>query len=240
MKPNGRCTMLSALFGILSKITALYTAAVRQRSPVRSLSRMLQSRYQHTKPTIACHIDYSQLLQSPGLEQYAMRAFADALDCVPMALAENSGLSPIETLANIKSRQAKENNSRLGVDCMQTGSNGTFHFHFPWVDCWAYDPCHFDAFSSHPSTNISPFILLDFVFPSASQALLHVVSRSGSLASVSYSRRHCSIVTLSHHLLFAPSQPRTTYKTARGWRDHVSQICVINMQMDCTDSDRQT
>lgn len=53
-----------------------------------------------------------------------MRAFADALDSVPMALAENSGLSPIETLANIKSRQAKEKNSRLGVDCMQTGSNG--------------------------------------------------------------------------------------------------------------------
>ena len=53
-----------------------------------------------------------------------MRAFADALDAVPMALAENSGLSPIETLAQIKSRQAKEGNSRLGVDCMQTGSNG--------------------------------------------------------------------------------------------------------------------
>ena len=53
-----------------------------------------------------------------------MRAFADALDAVPMALAENSGLSPIETLASIKSRQVNENNSRLGVDCMQTGSNG--------------------------------------------------------------------------------------------------------------------
>jgi T-complex protein 1 subunit epsilon len=64
------------------------------------------------------------ILQSPGIEQYAMRAFADALDAVPMALAENSGLSPIETLANIKSRQAKEKNFRLGVDCMQTGSNG--------------------------------------------------------------------------------------------------------------------
>ena len=63
-------------------------------------------------------------LQSPGLEQYAMRAFADALDSVPMALAENSGLSPIETLASIKSRQVKEKNSRLGVDCMQSGSNG--------------------------------------------------------------------------------------------------------------------
>ena len=53
-----------------------------------------------------------------------MRAFADALDSVPMALAENSGLSPIETLASIKSKQVKEKNSRLGVDCMQTGSNG--------------------------------------------------------------------------------------------------------------------
>ena len=55
-----------------------------------------------------------------------MRAFADALDSIPMALAQNSGLSPIETLASIKSRQVIEGNSRLGVDCMQTGSNGEF------------------------------------------------------------------------------------------------------------------
>ena len=53
-----------------------------------------------------------------------MRAFADALDAIPLALAENSGWNPIETLAAIKSRQVKENNSRLGVDCLQTGSNG--------------------------------------------------------------------------------------------------------------------
>lgn len=62
-------------------------------------------------------------VKSPGLEQYAMRAFADALDAIPMALAENSGLSSIETLASVKSRQATEKNTRLGVDCMQTGSN---------------------------------------------------------------------------------------------------------------------
>jgi hypothetical protein len=54
-----------------------------------------------------------------------MRAFANALDVVPMALAENSGLSPIETLASIKSRQVKEKNSRLGVDCLQLGNNGS-------------------------------------------------------------------------------------------------------------------
>ncbi len=64
--------------------------------------------------------------QSPGLEQYAMKAFADALDAIPMALAENSGLSPIETLASIKSKHVKDKNSRLGVDCMQTGNNGKY------------------------------------------------------------------------------------------------------------------
>lgn len=37
--------------------------------------------------------------------QYAIRAFADALDAVPMALAENSGLQPIETLSAVKSQQ---------------------------------------------------------------------------------------------------------------------------------------
>lgn len=74
---------------------------------------------------IACSLAVEEAaVKSPGLEQYAMRAFADALDSVPMALAENSGLSPIETLAEIKSRQVKEKNSQLGVDCMQTGSNG--------------------------------------------------------------------------------------------------------------------
>ena len=78
---------------------------------------------------IACSLAVEDAaVKSPGLEQYAMRAFADALDAVPMALAENSGLSPIETLASIKSRQVKEQNARLGVDCMQTGSNGKLIF----------------------------------------------------------------------------------------------------------------
>ncbi|THH14268.1 hypothetical protein EW146_g6043 [Bondarzewia mesenterica] len=53
----------------------------------------------------------------PTIEQYAMRAFASALDSVPLALAENSGLSPIETLAEVKSRQVKEGNASLGIDC---------------------------------------------------------------------------------------------------------------------------
>merc|ERR1719466_87759 len=55
------------------------------------------------------------------IEQYAFRAFADALECVPLALAENCGLPPIETLSEIKSRQVAESNPALGVDCMEFG-----------------------------------------------------------------------------------------------------------------------
>ena len=67
-------------------------------------------------------------LQIPTIEQYAMRAFASALDAVPLALAENSGLSPIDNLAEVKSRHVKEGNSTLGIDCLSRGENGQLLF----------------------------------------------------------------------------------------------------------------
>ena len=36
--------------------------------------------------------------------QYAIRSFADALDAVPLALEENSGLPPIDTLTAVKAQ----------------------------------------------------------------------------------------------------------------------------------------
>ncbi len=54
-----------------------------------------------------------------GVDQFAMNGFADALETIPMALAENSGLSGIESLAAIKTRQIEEKNPWLGVDCKQ-------------------------------------------------------------------------------------------------------------------------
>lgn len=53
-----------------------------------------------------------------------MRAFASALDSIPLALAENSGMSPIETLTEVRSRQVNEKNSRLGIDCNGRGECG--------------------------------------------------------------------------------------------------------------------
>lgn len=57
------------------------------------------------------------------VEQYAVRAFANALEAVPVALAENSGLPAIETVSAVKARQEKEHNARLGVDCLNKGTN---------------------------------------------------------------------------------------------------------------------
>uniref|UniRef100_A0A915C197 T-complex protein 1 subunit epsilon n=2 Tax=Parascaris univalens TaxID=6257 RepID=A0A915C197_PARUN len=58
-----------------------------------------------------------------GVEQYAFRAFADALECIPMALAENSGLSPIDTVTDLKAKHIQQSNPRLGVDCTFAGTN---------------------------------------------------------------------------------------------------------------------
>jgi len=73
---------------------------------------------------ISCAIAVSKAADEiPSIEQYAMRAFASALDAVPLALAENSGLPPIETLAEIRSRQITEGDSKLGIDCNGRGEN---------------------------------------------------------------------------------------------------------------------
>merc|ERR1712217_1001203 len=56
------------------------------------------------------------------LEQYSMRAFARALEVIPLALAENSGLSAIAEMAGTKAKQQSTKNPWHGVDCMQTGT----------------------------------------------------------------------------------------------------------------------
>ena len=68
------------------------------------------------------------LLQISSVEQYAMHAFSDTLETVPLALAENSGYSPIETVSEVKSRQISTNNPRLGIDCLNKGTNGMPNF----------------------------------------------------------------------------------------------------------------
>ncbi|KRT83175.1 hypothetical protein AMK59_4264 [Oryctes borbonicus] len=61
--------------------------------------------------------------QLASLEQYAFRGFAEALESIPLSLAENSGLSAIHALAEVKAKQAGSGDPALGIDCMQTGNS---------------------------------------------------------------------------------------------------------------------
>lgn len=91
---------------------------------VRNLIRDNRIVYGGGSIEIACSVLASEIAdQIPDVEQYAVRGFAAALDNTVMALAENSGMAPIATLAAVKSRQIKENNPYLGIDCMETGTN---------------------------------------------------------------------------------------------------------------------
>lgn len=40
----------------------------------------------------------------PGVEQYAIRGFADALEQIPLILADNSGMNPIESLSEARAK----------------------------------------------------------------------------------------------------------------------------------------
>jgi T-complex protein 1 subunit epsilon len=90
---------------------------------VRNFIRDSRVVYGGGSTEIACSIEINReadLISS--LEQYAYRGFADALENIPLALAENSGLASIETLTEIKARQIAEKNPHLGIDCIQSGT----------------------------------------------------------------------------------------------------------------------
>merc|ERR1711920_162094 len=68
------------------------------------------------------------------LEQYSMRAFASALEVIPMALAENSGLSAIGEMAAVKAKQVESKDAWHGVDCMLNGTTNMW-------DTSVYEAC---------------------------------------------------------------------------------------------------
>ena len=51
-----------------------------------------------------------------GREHYAILAFADAIESIPLALTENAGMDVIDTIAEMRSKQLSGNNPWIGVD----------------------------------------------------------------------------------------------------------------------------
>ncbi|KRY35378.1 T-complex protein 1 subunit epsilon, partial [Trichinella spiralis] len=60
----------------------------------------------------------SEAEKAEGLEQYSFRAFSQALEDIPLALAENAGLLPMQTLADLKAVHVRENKPHFGVPCL--------------------------------------------------------------------------------------------------------------------------
>lgn len=91
---------------------------------IRNLIRDNRVVYGGGAAEIACSLAVSKEADKIAtIEQYAIHAFADALENIPNALAENSGLSPIETVSKVKAMQVAQSNPHLGVDCVNAGTN---------------------------------------------------------------------------------------------------------------------
>lgn len=51
-----------------------------------------------------------------GREQLAAEKFAEALEVIPLTLAENAGMNVIDTLAELRAKQSKRDSSSIGID----------------------------------------------------------------------------------------------------------------------------
>jgi len=54
-----------------------------------------------------------------GREQLAIEAFAGALDVIPMTLAENAGLDPIDVLVELRSKHEKKDGKNFGLNVFE-------------------------------------------------------------------------------------------------------------------------
>jgi T-complex protein 1 subunit epsilon len=91
---------------------------------VRNLIKDNRIVYGGGAPEISCSIRVAQEAKTiTGEDQYIFRAFADALEDIPIALGENAGVNAIANLAELKSAHINDNNPYLGVDCNQVGIN---------------------------------------------------------------------------------------------------------------------
>jgi len=112
---------------------------------VRNLIRDNRVVYGGGAAEIACSIKVREEAdRKGGVEQYAMKAFSDALDAIPIALANNSGYNALDEVGKVRNKQRSEaaassgdntnkassssssskaaSSARFGVDCMGVGT----------------------------------------------------------------------------------------------------------------------
>jgi len=95
---------------------------------VRNLIRDNRVVYGGGSAEIACSLAVQEFADTvTGVDQYAIRGFADALEDIPLALAENSGHSPIEEVAAAKARQVKDKSPVIGLGVDMDANKDGYH-----------------------------------------------------------------------------------------------------------------
>mmetsp|Transcript_3635 Transcript_3635/g.5325 ORF Transcript_3635/g.5325 Transcript_3635/m.5325 type:complete len:543 (-) Transcript_3635:43-1671(-) len=95
---------------------------------VRNLIKDNRVVYGGGSAEIACSLAVQEFADTvTGVDQYAIRGFADALEDIPLALAENSGHSPIEEVAAAKARQVKDTSSVIGLGVDREANEDGYH-----------------------------------------------------------------------------------------------------------------
>lgn len=61
---------------------------------------------------------HNYAIEIGGREQLAIQGFADALECIPKALAENAGMDVIDTIVTLKNKHKESNGKSIGVDVL--------------------------------------------------------------------------------------------------------------------------
>lgn len=62
---------------------------------------------------------HSYAVQIGGREQLAIQAFAEALESIPRALAENAGMDVIDTIVSLRNKHKEPDGKTIGVDVMK-------------------------------------------------------------------------------------------------------------------------
>eukprot|EP00435_Cladocopium_sp_Y103_P076251 s11_g84.t1 len=126
--------------------------AIVPSSPDMAADALTELRYHCASEMAASLAVLSAADKEQTMDQYSMKAFASALDVVPMALAENSGLQGIAEMAKVKAVQENTGNAWHGVDCMQTGT----------TDMWeqnVYEACASKSSQLRLATQVVKMIL---------------------------------------------------------------------------------
>ena len=61
---------------------------------------------------------HNYAMEIGGREQLAIQGFADALEAIPKALAENAGMDVIDTIVSLKNKHKKKEGKTIGIDVL--------------------------------------------------------------------------------------------------------------------------